>query len=65
MTAQHFKELVETIQTTKAITENELGRAIGTSGVSIRRWKTWGVPTQHASMICARLRAFMRGEAVC
>jgi hypothetical protein len=60
MTAQHFKEFVETIQNTAAISENELGRAIGVTGTSIRWWKRCGLPVAKTPMIVNRLRQFMR-----
>jgi hypothetical protein len=60
MTAQHFKELVETIQLTTAMSENEVGRAIKVSGTSIRWWKRCGLPSAKAPMIVERLRNLMR-----
>jgi hypothetical protein len=60
MTAQHFKEMVESIQITMAITENELGRAIGYTGDAIRWWKKNGLPVARTPLVCSRLRAFMR-----
>lgn len=63
MTAQHFTELIETIKISTAISENELGRRINSSGEAIRYWKKNGLPVCHAPMICNRLRKVVR-EAV-
>lgn len=61
MSAEHFAELVETVQMTKGVTHKKMADVLHIAPSTLSAWKKWGIGDKRkVGPACRRLREFMR-----
>lgn len=60
MTAQHFKELVGTIQMTKGVTQADMAKVLKIGITTLWTWQKHGVPSTKVRTSTKRLMDFYR-----
>lgn len=59
MTAQQFRELLETVQKVKPISQRKLSTVLGVCPSTISRWKVCGIKEFNSDRVVRKLNHYM------